>query len=367
MKLLKCVGLFFVMSAGILLRTTANNASARYRTEPHLRNATAGFRFRQRIDWRFCGATPISPERVGPFSADLPNGVLLLRKDCTRTMSCSSGSTWAYSPRRQWNCSDLPVDAHFNVNGQNRPAAATVKTAKGPAQTKNMENIIWRALLVSSNGYRVSNGTTASHMVIDESAKSRNRINDKINVKAPPYLAKGNGSNDDTPAIQAAVNASCAASVSRVNQKCTCPRRLVTSVTRPPSPILLTCSLKFNGSGWQQTRIFRTIWAQPSSRKEPKMGGSRRSCRVLLRGGSPHSYAQNAEILDSNGNVEVATKGGTSGRGRHPAWPVNQPGTVVDGGVTWTLGVIGTSLARGVGTSLDAVSPTMCRERFRLE
>jgi hypothetical protein len=47
------------------------------------------------------------------------------------------------------------------------------------------------------------------------------------------------------------------------------------------------------------------------------------------------SYALNAKVMDSNGNVEKATVGGTSGSARPPWNPVVN-GTTTDGTVTWT-------------------------------
>jgi hypothetical protein len=48
--------------------------------------------------------------------------------------------------------------------------------------------------------------------------------------------------------------------------------------------------------------------------------------------GSAVGYA----IVDSNGNLEVATTGGISGSGSHPTWNTNKGGTTTDNTVTWT-------------------------------
>jgi len=46
-----------------------------------------------------------------------------------------------------------------------------------------------------------------------------------------------------------------------------------------------------------------------------------------------HAYALHARVLDSNGNVEIATVAGTSGAGT-PPWSAIAGSTLTDGGVT---------------------------------
>ncbi len=65
------------------------------------------------------------------------------------------------------------------------------------------------------------------------------------------------------------------------------------------------------------------------------------------------AYALHAEVLDTNGNIEVVTTAGTSKAGAHPIWPANPNGTVLDGTVRWrNVGAVATvSLAAAGGTS----------------
>jgi hypothetical protein len=127
------------------------------------------------------------------------------------------------------------------------------------------------------------------------------------------------------------------------------------------APILLNCSVKFNGGGWQQTQICQnylgpTIIAQEAEPGwKPPLASS-----VTAAWTASHSYSQYKEVLDSNGNVEVQTAAAcTSGSGGHPAWPTTQGASVSDNTCTWQLAVVGASLATGSGSALDAVSPEM--------
>lgn len=55
----------------------------------------------------------------------------------------------------------------------------------------------------------------------------------------------------------------------------------------------------------------------------------------LAKWAATHTYAAPSRIVDSNGDVEVTTAGGTSA-GSHPIWPTTAGDTVLDGSVTWT-------------------------------
>jgi hypothetical protein len=65
------------------------------------------------------------------------------------------------------------------------------------------------------------------------------------------------------------------------------------------------------------------------------------------------SYGHYQEIIDSNGNEEMATTAGTSGS-TQPVWPVTVGGTVTDGSVTWQMGA-------GCNTAATTATKGTCR------
>lgn len=341
----------------VILAAMSGAAAAQYQPIPNFTGIGAGFNFRQAINQRFSGATPIAPRIVGLSFANLPaeqDGLLLWCKDCHATSPCSAGGAgaWAMGARGAWTCAAGALEQDLNANGHNIVAASSVQAEQaGDAQH--------RELLVPGNGIKVGNGAAAPYLVLDESANVSGHVNGAINVKAPPYLAKGDGVTDDTAAIQAAVDASCAASGTN-KPEVYLPATPGGLCYKTTAPILLNCSLKFNGGGWQQTSICQnyfgpTIIAQAAEPGwKPPLASSISAVWQVS-----HVYAQYKEIIDSSGNVEVATTAGTSGGGAHPTWPASVGGTVTDGGVTWTRAMTGTQLATGSGSALDGVSPEM--------
>lgn len=339
----------------LALAAMASAAAAQYQPIPNFTGIGAGFDFRQAINQRFSGAQAIAPQIVGLTFANLPaeqDGLLLWCKDCQAADPCSAGGAgaWAMGSRGAWACAPGALEQDLNANGHNIVAAASVKTEQpGDAQ--------YRELMVPGNGIKVGNGASAPFTVVDENANISGHLNGVISVKAPPYLAKGDGATDDTAAIQAAINASCASSNSN-KPEVYLPATPGASY-KITSPLLINCALKFTGAGWQQTQITQsylgpTIVAQEAEGGwKPPLASS-----VTATWAASHGYAKYWELLDSNGNVEVQTAAAcTSGSGSHPTWPVTQGGTVADNTCTWQLAMVGTQLASGTGSALDAVTP----------
>ena len=295
---------------GALLAAMAGAAAAQYQPIPNFTGIGAGFNFRQAINQRFSGTQPIAPQVVGLHYANLPSeqdGALLWCIDCLRTSPCSAGGAgaWARGTRGQWSCGADALEADLNVNGHNVLGALSLQAANGPIETKDNGDTNWRELLTPGTGMQMSNGTAAPYLVVDESADISGHVNGQINVKAPPYFAKGDGATDDTAAIQAAVNASCATS-GKNKPEVYLPATPGGLCYKTTAPILLNCSLKFNGAGWQQTQICQnyygpTIIAQAAETGwKPPLTGN-----VTVTWTASHTYQLGADILDPNGNLEV--------------------------------------------------------------
>ena len=107
--------------------------------------------------------------------------------------------------RGAWSCAAGALEQDLNANGHNI-------TRRGQRAGGLPGDSQYRESMVPGNGIKVGNGATAPFTVVDENANISGSVNGAISVKAPPYLAKGDGTTDDTAAIQAAVNAACAAS-----------------------------------------------------------------------------------------------------------------------------------------------------------
>jgi hypothetical protein len=185
----------------------------------------------------------------------------------------------------------------------------------------------------------------------------------QIRVTNPPYSAKGDGISDDLVAIQAAIGAACA--VAGHKPEVYLPATPGSACYRISAPIRVNCSLRFRGAGWTQSAICPTylgpsilVQAAETDWKPPLTSS------VTVAWQASHTYSPYRDILDSNGNLEVQTvynsgTGCTSDGGKHPTWPTVPGHTVADGTCAWTLATIGTQIAPGTGSSLDAANPEM--------
>ena len=316
----------------VALAAMAGTAAAQYQPIPNFTGIGAGFNFRQAINQRFSGAAPISPQIIGYFFGSLPaeqDGLLAYCKDCTSATPCIGGGSgaWAFGQRGQWTCS---LGGSANLSSYTGAVGVTGNSGNGSDAISNVN------------------------------------INGSLNVKA--YGAKGDGTTDDTAAIQATITASCATSGTNkpVVFLPSTPGGLCYKTT---SPLLLNCSTAFTGpvaslngaASICQNYLGPTILAQAAETSwAPPLASS-----VLLAPSfaplanvwqSNHVYAASKEIIDSNGNLQFVKTAGTSTNGSHPTWATTQGSTTTDGTVTWQMAMVGTSLASGTGSALDLVS-----------
>jgi Pectate lyase superfamily protein/Concanavalin A-like lectin/glucanases superfamily len=317
----------------LALAAIAGTAAAQYQPIPNFTGIGAGFNFRQAINQRLSGATPISPQIIGYLFASLPaeqDGLLAYCKDCMSATACTGGGAgaWAFGQRGQWMCS---LGGTANLSAYTGAVGVTGNSGNGSDTISNVN------------------------------------INGSLNVRA--YGARGDGTTDDTAAIQAALAASCASPGSNkpVVFLPPTPGRLCYKTT---SPLLLNCSTSITGPAASLNgaasicqnylgpaiiaQAAETSWAPPLASSVALAPSFAPLANVWQ---ASHVYSvQFKEILDSNGNVEFVNTTGTSGSGSHPTWCTTQGCTTTDGTVTWQLAMIGTSLATGPGSALDTVS-----------
>ena len=242
----------------LVLAAMAGAAAAQYQPIPNFTGIGAGFNFRQAINQRFSGAQSIAPQIVGLPFASLPaeqDGLLLWCKDCQATTPCSAGGAgaWAMGARGAWACAAGALEQDLNANGHNIIAASSVK-ADQPGDSQ------YRELLVPGNGIKVGNGTTAP-FTVDRREREHQRPRQWRDQRQGAALScQGRRRRPTTPRRYRRRSTRPAPRRERTSRKSTCPRLRAGCATRPRAPILLNCSLKFNGAGWQQTQICQNYY-----------------------------------------------------------------------------------------------------------
>lgn len=207
----------------------------------------------------------------------------------------------------------------------------------------SITNVIWAFTNV---GWLAMGGATFS-----------SSLNGAISVQSYPYLAKGNGSSDDTLNINSAISNACSGS----GGTSTAVNSVALSSTpngcyKITAPIQVPCSLHIMGAGIGQTYFCPSMIGPAFLVQNTGVGANAPplTSSVTATWQSSHSYTANTEILDPNGKVEVVKTAGTSGSG--PTWCTGGFGcTTTDGGVTWAQGPAASTGLTGAGPSLDFV------------
>jgi Concanavalin A-like lectin/glucanases superfamily len=335
------------------LLMAAGTAAAQYQPIPNFTGVGAGYNFRQAINQRFSGAQAISPTIVSlPFTS-LPtehDGTILWCNDCADTTPCTGGGAGAFAKgtRGVWACAADTLEQDLNANWRDIANASSVAVEKsGDANPREQ--------LAAGTGLLVSNGTAAPSTAIDENDNITGHVNGVINVRATPYLAKGDGNTDDQPAIQAAYNA--AANASGFNGQAKPSIYLPATPNSCYSlnePLLLWGSVNVHGAGPSSTYLCPQFWGPDIIQQWNKGFVAPLIANVTAAWQASHSYTAYNEIADPNGKIEYVSTAGTSGA-TAPTWCTTGLGcTTTDGTVTWTQGpATSGGLLSGSGSAWD--------------
>jgi hypothetical protein len=345
-----------------------------YQPIPNFTGVGAGLQFREAINSRFSGMAPMLPMLVGPSFANLPaeqDGLLVYCQDCKRTTPCGNGGAGAFAlgTRGQWSCSTAALEASLNANG-NKITSLANGTVTGDAlafgQTSggDLAGSLPNPTVATVLGGQAPIYSGQTGALINTLAGARGdgsdalvnfNVNGVLNVRA--YGAKGDGVTNDWAAIQNTIYAACGATPpaqpSNVSHGVVylppTPNNTAYLISRP---LQITCgNITVMGASDRNTTHIQANYEGPTFIVE---GFGENNFPILAKDpawASSTAYPQNAEIKDSNGNIEVATTPGTSGTAAHPMWATSQGSTTADGSVTWTLEVIGTQLATGTGSA----------------
>lgn len=327
-----------ILGSLAFLLIAAGTAAAQYQPIPNFTGVGAGYNFRQAINQRFSGAQSISPTIVSlPFSS-LPaerDGSILWCNDCESATPCTGGGRGAFArgTRGIWACAADTLEQDLNANGHNVADASNIEVEKsGDANPREQ--------LKAGTGLLVSNGTAAPFTAVDESDEITGHVNGVLNVRATPYLAKGDGTADDQPAIQAAYDA--AASSGGDNGQAKAAIYLPAtpnSCYALKEPLIFNNTVNVRGAGASSTHLCPQFWGPDIIQQWNSGYKAPLTANVTVTWTASHSYsAVDQEIVDSNGKIEYVSTTGTSGSSA-PTWCTGGLGCITtDGTVTWTQG-----------------------------
>jgi hypothetical protein len=267
-----------------------------YSPIPNFTGVGAGLQFREAINNRFSGTQPILPFVVGPTFANLPpeqDGLILYCKDCKQATPCVGGGSgaWARGDRGEWYCAIGALETNLNANGNKvtslanatnagdaisfgqtsggdlsgslpNPTVATVlggqvpvtrSTAmtggdlSGTLPAPTVQTVMGGKAPIYSGQTGAKVNTMAGARGDGSDALNGFNVNGIYNVKA--FGAKGDGSTDDSGAIQAAINAACAVNTGADGAGNF--TNVAGQVFLPPAPYYLSNPLWMNCSGLQ--------------------------------------------------------------------------------------------------------------------